>query len=278
MRLFFIVFSLLSLLGCSRGENVSTRKPRVVVSLPPYIYFVERIAGEDLTVSTLVPLGSNPHLFEPTPRQVQEVGESLLWVRLHESFEYKIDSVLKEQNPRLLVVDLCEQEFHEEDDHHFWLSPKRAQKQAEAIAQGLIQLYPERESLYRKNLDLFLKDLRELDIEIAALLDPCRGQAILTSHPAFGYFCENYGLEQLSIECEGKDPLPQDFAETLALTKIYRVRSVLLQPQHNNKGAELVAAHLSLPVHTIDPYTSDYIQNLRLLAQLIVQNDRPSSP
>lgn len=271
MKSFLLVLSsFLLFFGCSKKGPVAEKRPTVVVSVPPYVYFVERIAGQDINAIPLIPPGSNPHLFEPSPKEVEEVRTAALWVRLHESFENKIATALQEQNKNLIVIDLCAH-HSEEEDHHLWLSLKKAQEQAEAIASGLIRLYPEKESLYRANLDSFIEELQQLDAEIAQTLEPFKGEVILTSHPAFGYFCEDYGLMQLSIECEGKDPLPQDLADTLEFAKNYTVRSVLLQPQYNNKGAELIAGHLSLPTHSIDPYTSDYIQNLKELVHLIAQ-------
>ena len=79
------------------------------------------------------------------------------------------------------------------------------------------------------------------------------GKAILVSHPAFGYFCQDYHLVQLSIEMEGKEPLPQHVTEILSLAKHYAIQAVLVEPQYSNKGAELIAKRLGLPTHSVDP-------------------------
>ncbi|HSW86211.1 MAG TPA: zinc ABC transporter substrate-binding protein [Rhabdochlamydiaceae bacterium] len=270
------------LAGCEKSSNPP--KTTVLVSIPPYRYFVERIAGPDLVVQTIVPPGANPHLFEPSPKQAALLSDARLWLSIGESFEKKIKQVLKEQNPRLKIVDMKKGipllQSHEETcvhcskheeakDLHIWLSPKLAQTQAKNIAACLIELFPENKEMYEKNVHDFLIDLDKLDHEIGELLEPMKNKAILVSHPAFGYLCNDYHLIQLSVESEGKDPLPQQIAQTLKLAKEFQVKNVLLQPQYNNKGAEMIAEMLKLPVFMLDPYSSDYIVNLRTIAAVI---------
>jgi zinc transport system substrate-binding protein len=269
MRYFlFLMAAFLLFASCARAPAPPSTKPSVIVSLAPYVYFIERIAGDTLTAAPLIPVGSNPHLFEPTPRQVKAMHEAKLWIRCKEPFEKKILKVASEQNPTMAIVDLFAVSG-EEEDRHFWLSPKLAREHAQSIAEVLIALSPQHEALYRENLKNFLLDLESIDKEISFLLAPLKGQAILTSHPAFEYFCRDYGLVQIAIECEGKDPLPQDLEETLRTAKEHQIACVLLQPQHNNKGAQLMANHLHLPVEEIDPYAPNYLSNLRMLAYLV---------
>ena len=108
-----------------------------------------------------------------------------------------------------------------------------------------------------------------MDQQITALLAPMEGKAILVSHPAFGYFCQDYHLVQLSIEMEGKEPLPQHVTEILSLAKHYAIQAVLVEPQYSNKGAELIAKRLGLPTHSVDPYAENYLENLIAIAQVI---------
>jgi len=278
-----IIISILSLLllfiGCTTPEKKSSSPIiTVAVSLPPYTYFVNKIALDTVAVVPIVPAQSNPHLFEPTPKQVQAIQEAQLWIRSHESFEDKILTVLKEQNPNLSIIDLSANLPKEITDRHIWLSPRLAQEQATQIAHALTQLSPHHAAFYQKNLNQFIEELKILDSEITIQLAPFKNKAILTSHPAFGLFCRDYGLIQLSIECEGKDPLPRDLEHTLAQAKIHQIAHILLQPQYNNRGAEMIADHLSLPISTIDPYAHNYIENLRHITQMIVNDTQSQRP
>jgi zinc transport system substrate-binding protein len=276
------VISLLALFftSCGKSEKSSSS---VLVSVAPYTYFVNKISSGTLPVHTLVPVNSDPHIFEPTPKQIADISAAPIWFCIGEPFENKILKTLKERSPQLRIVDLSEgvtligEEGHshcchdEGKDRHIWLSPKLAMGQAKRIAEALTQLFPEKKEIFAQGLHQFLVELEALDSEITALLSPHKGQAILVSHPAFGYFCKDYGLVQLSIESEGKDPLPRHVTTTLLMAKKHRVRSVLLQNQHNNKGATLIAKELQLPLFTVDPYSADLVGNMRSVAQLIAK-------
>jgi zinc transport system substrate-binding protein len=272
--------------GCSQKD---TPPPEVLVSIPPYLYFVEALTGGQLKTISLAPAGSNPPLYEPTPKQVQEAQKVRLWIRLNESFEKKVEKSLLENNNQLTIVNLAESSeipyiyednktschCHECDatdrkDLHIWFSLKLAKIQANIIARALIQTFPQHQKLVEKNLLILQKTLEEKDLLFTQRLDSYKNDSILVSHPAFSYFCRDYEINQVSIESEGKDPRPQKLAETLALAKAITIRTVLTQSQYNNKGAEIIAKKLGLPLHEIDPYSPDYLGNLELMTQYIV--------
>jgi zinc transport system substrate-binding protein len=290
MKKFLIFLLLLATAACQKKEKQTAAD--VLVNISPYAYFVERIAGDTIRVETLIPQDTSPHLYEPTPQQLERVKQAQIWFRLGEMQEKKILQVLKEQNPTLIDVDLCfgiallsmqddsccGNHSHEEKDHvhegkdrHVWLSPKLARYQVKKIAKTLIERYPEHTQLYLQNAAALIDDLNTVDEDIRLKLEPFKNQAILVSHPAFAYFCRDYKLLQLSVECEGKDPRPQDVARLLRLAKEHEVRSVFIQAQYNNKGAELIAHNLGVPIYLVDPYAGDYINNLIHISTLIAQ-------
>lgn len=272
MRVFFICFLLLC--ACQPPQ----KSPEVLVTAAPYALFVEQIAGDSLTVDVLVPPGTNPHIYEPTPREVKRFLGSRIWFRLGEGLETRIFKMMQERNPDLITVDLTEDfRLREEEgeglDRHLWMSPKLAMEQAKIIAQTLEEAYPEHKKAFRQGLAALLKKLTLLDKELAEELEPLANSAMLVSHPAFGYFCEEYNLKQLSIECEGKDPLPRDIEKTLVEAKKSSVRAVFTLPEYNNKGAILIAKKLKLPIYEIDPYAKDYFEMMRKLGDALVEGD-----
>ncbi len=289
-KLIFLALIALCLGGC-QPESPRQKEKIVLVSIAPYAFFVHRIAGNDFPVSTLVPEGANPHIYEPKPKEVEKIRDATIWIRLGESFDQKVFKVIQEQNPEMHIVDVtggihllsaCDADDpsnkhhhcygHDEgQDIHIWLSPKLAKVQAATIAKALTDTFPEHSRLYEKNLDRLIGELNLLDQEISTLLAPMKGAAILVSHPAFAYFCQDYGLVQLSVEMEGKEPLPQQVTHLLEEARRYRVATVILEPQYSNKGAELIAQELGVPTATVDPYAEDYLDNLRLIAQIIAK-------
>jgi zinc transport system substrate-binding protein len=143
------------------------------------------------------------------------------------------------------------------------MSPLKAQRQAQRITTALIQAFPEHQAIFSARLSTFIQELETTHNTIKEKLKPFAHQAILVSHPSFGYFCKDYDLEQISIEVEGKDPRPKDVSQIVKKAQTTPVRLVIIQDQHNNKGAQTIAELLHLNTATIDPYTSKYDQMLR---------------
>lgn len=285
--LFFILF--VPLCSCVKKEEKLT-KPIVLVSIPPYAYFVKKIAGETVYVETLIPPGVNPHVYEASPQKVKRHQHAALWIYLGEPFDQKVLQFFKNSHKSIQILEItkdipllsiCEDNelrtehlhcaHHGGYDLHIWLSPTLAKLQAQNIADALIVLLPEYKEFFLSNLHHFLNELDTLNHHIAHLLDPLKGKAILVSHPAFSYFCKEYHLIQLSIEIEGKDPLPQHITKILKKAKHESIQSILIVPQYSNKGAELIAKSLSLPTHTVDPYAENYSENLLSIAKVIAE-------
>lgn len=139
------------------------------------------------------------------------------------------------------------------------------------IANVLIDLFPENATLYQENFNGLEKDLVQLDKDIDQELLPFKGDAILVSHPAFGYFCRDYGLTQLSIECEGKDPLPRDLEKIIQRSKTFNIRCVFLQQGFNNQGARILGKKLNLPNYEVKPFAEDYLENMREISNIIAK-------
>jgi zinc transport system substrate-binding protein len=260
--------------------------PYVLVSVAPHQFFVEKIAGKTVKVGLIVPAGSSAHTYEPTPRQMIAASGACIWFRIGESFETKVIQALQSHNPDLWVVDLRQgldlignDPSHKHQccchanamDLHFWLSARMAQLQAKTIANALIEAYPEHANLYKKNLQQFEEELRKLDQDIQAILRPIKNRSILVSHPAYAYFCRDYELNQYSIEFEGKDPTPQQLHKTLNLARDLNIHTVFIQMQYNNKGARLIADEIGARLVILDPYSGDYLNSMRQIAQAFAE-------
>ncbi|MBX7066311.1 MAG: zinc ABC transporter substrate-binding protein [Parachlamydiales bacterium] len=281
----FLCLTILAAAGCSKKTlaPAQNEKPKVLVSIAPYRFIAERIAGPDFDVGTIVPTASNPHSFEPTSAQVTSMAGSQVWFRIGEPFEKKIIPILQANNPEIAVADLRDgiemiEEFHalsckscgmDHFDRHIWLSPKMAQKQAEIIEKVLSEKFPEQKELFHENCTKLCSDLNDLDLEIRNILKNVEKRTVLVSHPAFAYFCKDFDLTQLSVEYEGKDPRPKHLEEILKRAVAESAEVALALPQYNNKGAQLIAEKLHKPVRFIDPYSADYFETMRKLAKMI---------
>jgi len=273
-----IIFTLVPFLGFCET---------VLVSIPPHKYFVEKIADDSINVLLLLPPGGSPHSYEPNARQILDSAKADIWFQVGEGFEERAESALKGHRPDLQVVDLRDgldlirysegESFHQCGhahhcfDPHIWLSPRLAKKQAEKIAQVLSLKFPEKRLIFQKNLEIFLKKLDQLDLEITAILKPLENRKIMVSHPAYAYFCRDYGLTQHSVEFEGKDPTPRQVTDILNEARKYQIKTIFVQVQHSSKGARLIATEVGAKIVDLDPLEEDYLQNMRKIARSFAQ-------
>lgn len=256
-----------------------------IVSIAPYRFFVEQIAGDSVRVILLVPPGASFHDYEPSPKQVIESANADLWFRVGETFETKASKVLQSYNPQLKIIDLregvdlilvgqqgsevCPHCYASGADLHMWLSPKQVAIQARHIAQALIEMYPEHRDEYQKRLNDLLWKLQALDQEITIKLRPLKNRVIMVGHPAYAYFARDYNLKQLPIEYEGKDPSAHQLNQILNSARQANIKTIYVQNQYSSKGAKLIANELGAKVVILEPYGEEYFSSLRNIAQSI---------
>lgn len=275
---FFYAIIFFCSFGCfSYAEEISRH---VLVSVVPHKFFVEKIAGDTVSVGLIVPAGASPHTFEPTPKQIIAASKADIWFCIGEGFEKRAIAALKSYRPMLDIVDLREGLsmiatdpqsgcccHANSQDLHIWLSPRLAQIQVAKIAEALTRRYPENRQKYEEKLQLFLVELDALDKEITKILSSKQSRTILVSHPAYAYFCRDYHLSQMSVEFEGKDPTPQQLNRILIYARQAHINKVYVQAQYSSKGARLIAQEIGAEVIMLDPYSENYLDSMLEIAR-----------
>ncbi|MGD9496463.1 MAG: metal ABC transporter solute-binding protein, Zn/Mn family [Armatimonadota bacterium] len=280
--------------GCRRGAQPVEERPsaheaavHAIVSIPPQAYFVERLGGERVAVSVLVEPGQSPETYEPTPAQMTALGEADVYFRIGMPFEEGLVARIEASMPGLRVVDTREgiqlrpMEAHGHAhgakgalDPHTWLAPRLVIRQAHTIATELAALDPTHADDYEARRREFARELMALHEEIAETLRPVRGREIVVFHPSFGYFCDAFGLRQVPIEAEGKEPGPRQLEEIIARAKAQKGRAIFVQPQFAKASAEAIAREIGAEVVTLDPLARDYPANLREIAHAVLDGLR----
>jgi zinc transport system substrate-binding protein len=252
----------------------------VTVSVLPQKYFVERIGGEAVRVSVMVPPGADPHSYEPRPRQMTELSASALYLAIGVDFERAWLRRLRSANPALRVIrtdegvpkrPMAAADGHAhgagEPDPHIWLSPPLVKTVARNILQALATADPANRAGYESRCAGFLQAVEALDVELKQLLADRRGTRFIVLHPAWGYFADAYGLEQVPIEIEGKDPKPAQLAELIRSARARGITAVFVQPQFSAKTAQLVARDIGGQVIPADDLAENWPENLRATAR-----------
>lgn len=281
--------------GSSAGKAV----PTVAVSIIPQAEFVSRIAKDKVAILTLVGPGSSPHSYEPTPRQMANLSAASLWFSTGVEFENALLPKVRSLYPKVRIVDTVknvrfrslEEHGHEEKagehnneidaahavsgsdpdgenhgdesrDPHVWLGYDAVKAQLAEIRDALILLLPENAAFFRANHDAFLRDIETVFTRLKKELAPMRGEKVFVYHPSFGYFFDEFGLEQVAVEVGGKEPTQKTLADLIARARAEKARVIFVQKQFPAAAARTVANAMNGSVVEIDPLAADWLANL----------------
>lgn len=287
------------LAGCTGGpatDDAGDGRLQVLASFYPLQYVAEQVGGDLVEVSSLTPPGAEPHDLELSPRQVREVGEAGVVVVLG-GFQPSVDEAVEARVPQHLVdaaqteavaahmAEASAEEEGEEEhadeagdghdhagqDPHFWLDPTLLAAVATDVATALSDADPENADAYATRLATLTDELAALDQEYVDGLADCERSVIVTSHEAFGFLTERYGLRQVGIS--GLDPEAEpsparlreirDVVDENGVTTIFT--EVLVSPD----VAETLADDLGITTAVLDPLeslaesTTDYREGMR---------------
>ncbi|MFP4366218.1 MAG: metal ABC transporter solute-binding protein, Zn/Mn family [Bacteroidales bacterium] len=275
------VFLMLIFAGCSGGTSVDDR-PAVTVSILPQEYMVKRIAGDNFRINVLVPPGASPETYEPTPGQMRDVANSSLYFRIgYIEFERTVLNNIQLQNNELMVintaegVDLIAGEIVEHDDHvhlygvdpHIWLSIPAVKVQVRNITESLIKKDPDNKDLYAANSSEFVKEMDQMHESFTERFEGTDRKTFLIFHPALAYFARDYGLNQISIEEEGKNPTASNMKKIIDLAREEGINDVFIQLEFERENAMAVARELGGEVIEIDPLSADWKGNMEVIAE-----------
>jgi zinc transport system substrate-binding protein len=262
----------------------------VFVSIVPQKYFVEKIGDGLVDVSVMVPPGYNPHVYEPKPNQMVALSKARIYFAIGITFEEAWLDKFAAINPRMLVVhtdagvekipmlshyphellgDEGEQmaKSEHEDEHgtadpHIWLSPPEVKVIAKNILKALQETDPPNSAAYEKNARRFLEEIDRLDSQLRKIFAGKKGMKFLVYHPSWGYFARAYGLEQVPIEIEGKEPKPAQLKNIIEYARKEHIKVIFVQPQFSTKSAETIARAIGGQVVFADPLSLDWSKNL----------------
>ena len=248
----------------------AAERPMVAVSVLPQAWLVEEIAGERVEIEVMIPPGASPATHEPTIRQRRALEEASLYVKVgHPRFPFEqawLDRLLSERKD-LPIVDSSAGVEVRERDPHVWVAPGAMRKMAENVTEALAALMPdEADSLRARNADLDRR-IAELDRDIRTALAGHEGAAFFVYHAAWGYFADEYGLEQIAMEKGSRQPSPAQIAALIDAARERGIRVVFVQPQFSARSAELIAQEIGGRVVPLDPLARDWLANMRRVAE-----------
>lgn len=260
--------------GCISQEDTSappqsgnaSHRIMVAATIAPLGDFVKAVGGDKVTVIVVVPPGAEPHTFEPTPSLMVGLSKADLYIMNGAGLEYWIDRLLL-ANKNMTVLDSSKgipllAESEDEMDPHIWLSLRNAAIQVENICRGLTKIDPQNKDYYAKNRDAYLQKLRALDEKLNGAFSGKKNKIFIVHHPAWTYFARDYGLNQVPLMENEKEPGPKYLGEVIEIARKNNITTLFVEPQYNPKAAEAIAQEMNARIVTIDPLAGNYVDNM----------------
>jgi zinc transport system substrate-binding protein len=286
MRKLVLLLAIVIIFGSCNSKKTQNEEPGkfITVSILPQKTFVEKIAGDDFVVNVLIPPGTSPAAYTLLPSQLEEISKSAIWFRIgYIGFEHSWKDKIAEANTKMKVVDLSEgldliaQGTEQHGDHvhpvgvdpHIWLSPILVKEMAKRILDEVSELNPKQSLKYKTNYLEFVKEIDQLNIEIANKLKPFEGRKIVVFHPSLSYFARDYGLLQYSLESGGKEPTPQRMRELIDLSKKENIKVMYIQGELDRDHARVFAEEVGGEIIQVRPLDPAWAENLMEMADII---------
>ncbi|HED6851754.1 TPA: zinc ABC transporter substrate-binding protein [Campylobacter coli] len=258
-------------------------KPIISVSIPPQAFFVEKIAKDSVEINILIPPNSDEHTMEFKPQALKKLEQSKIYfladLELEKILGEKFKSVLK--NVKIVNINEgihllegrhdhehdhdghhAEEEHAEHNDPHVWLDPILVKKLAQNITQALVQSFPNNKEFYEANLANFLKELDQMDAQIAEKLKNIKRNEFIVYHPSWAYLAKRYNLVQIPVEIDGKEPKSKDLQNLIKLAKEKDIRVIFVQPGFPENSAKVLAKELNAQIVSINHLARNWDEEL----------------
>ncbi len=284
----FAISLLLSIMALSSCQTKSRTESDFVISIEAQRYFAELLLGNSHRIETLIPKGSNPEEYDPSPQDIEKLVHAKAYFYVGQlGFEKAWLKRIEKLNPKLQLIDLSSKlpesllhEGHEEcqdhhhhgldQDPHYWSSISGGKAMLTALYDALTELLPDEREEIGRNYQKGLAKIDSTAHEIEEMLQKGSAQqAFVIYHPSLSYFAAEHGIQQLQIEEAGKEPSASHLNQLIDTAKQLGVKTVFLQTEFDSRLVKEIAKELHAQVVEINPLSSDWQGELRRIAKAL---------
>ncbi|MDT8392046.1 MAG: zinc ABC transporter substrate-binding protein [Lentisphaeria bacterium] len=275
-------------------------EPRASVwtSLPPLAWLTRHIAGETISVNSLLSPGQDPHTFSPRPKELVALKDARFFLHCGTDFEQVLAKKIHAMSPEMVVENVWTDPDHAKEgglgaghgesaheghqhghdcsvhadgkDPHVWMSPVNLIRMAGQITTLLAAQFPDQQKVFTANLADLTKSLRAADTDFAGRLAAIKGTTFYVYHPAFGHFADRYHLIQKAVEVEGKTPTPKQLLSVIQSARKEGVTTIIASPQFSERSSRILARKIGGTVVKVDPLNPDPLAAMRQLTDALL--------
>lgn len=300
MKQIIILLAALTLcMACSTPKPVQNRE--FCVSILPLKSIVEQIVGDDFEIQVIVPKGASPETFEPTPRQFVEINKARMifsvgLIDFENSLINKIqdkDKIVNLSRGIQLIEGSCahvtnrsatdaaanegltanrpEEHSHAHGvDPHIWTSPKELKIMAKNAFDAIQSAYPD-SIRYEENYKRLIQKIEKADERVREKINRSGVKYFIIYHPALTYLARDYGISQVAIESEGKEPSARRLAGIIRQARQDGINKIFYQNQFPESVVEVIARDMQAQYIEIDPLEEQVIDNIDRITDLITR-------
>ncbi len=230
-------------------------KPVVVTTFSTLGSLIEMVGGTRLDVVNLVPVGSSPEDYQPTPQDVSRLRSARLLIENGAGIETWISRLIEgARNPQLQILVCTDGLPVHNGNPHLWMDPVLARAYVRKIESALERFDPAGRAIYRGNLQRATAQLATLDRSVRGKIAtiPAANRTMIVFHDAWHYYNDRYGIRTVgAIELSpGQEPTPRYLAQLIALAKQFRVRAIFAEPEYSPKLAQMLAENSGIQTVT----------------------------
>lgn len=289
---------LFSLLLCTKVRE--KREKVIFTSIEPIKYLVVRIVGGEFKVYSLIERNRDPHSFTVTPEQMSRLSDAVVFFTVGLESEKSIISKINKMLPEVKIVQLTEEnvtednsnfskqdiltkenefEIHNEihshsngKDPHVWTSLVLLKKICFTINEYLTELEPTKKELFNSNLKKIIAEIDSVDLLLKSSLLPFKNRKFFVFHPSFGYFADDYGLIQVAVEVDGKEPSVKEMKNIIEMAKKEKPFFIFVEPQFSKRSVLVIAKELGCEIFTVDPLAENIVDELYNFGSALKRN------
>ena len=290
-----IVFSTvfaLAMTGCTPDSASPTTDSAVLASTTFLADITQNIAGDLVSVGSLLPVGADPHSYQPTPQDAARIADSRLLIVNGAGYEHFIEPLLENAGGEKEIIEASaginpriDADGGQGVDPHMWLDPVLVINYAENIRDGLMSFDPDHAASYQVNADRYIAALEDLDAWIVQQVSqiPVEKRLLVTNHESLGYFAERYGFRVagtvIGSFSSGASPSAGEMAGLIEQIKSNGAAAIFLDASDNETFANQIAEEtgvrvvtdLHLESLTNGPPAATYVDMMKQNVTLIVE-------
>lgn len=274
----FTIFLLSFLLSCS-GDK-SDNNPTIYVTITPLKALVKELTCGDFAVEVVVPEGASPESFEPTARHISAMSEA--------EFVFEVglinfeQSLVKHLGDNLVnlsegiepMAGCCSHAHHHGHHHshgidpHIWTAPRTLRTMVENARDAVVERYPDSVK-YESAAQTLIERIEALDRRCAEKIKASDAHTMMIYHPAYTYFARDYGIEQIAIEQDGKEPTPRQLTALVERAESEGINAIFIQPQYSADKVRAIAESCNAEIIFTDPLSKDILSEIERITDII---------